>query len=107
MRIPNPVVLLFCLLALRSIPAYAQSVELDPPRVYEGDVTRLDIEYESDIPSLYALDTRVLERDFEVLRLNSRVSRITDRQTAGSRMEWTLELAPKREHMRTNKRPFP
>lgn len=89
-------ILILAAFGLHLAPASAQSIELEPARIYEGDVTRLNIAYESKIPSLYALDTRQLERDFELLRLDSRVSRITDRQTAGSRMEWTLELAPKR-----------
>ncbi|MDJ0780094.1 MAG: BatD family protein [Gammaproteobacteria bacterium] len=89
-------ILLLAAFGVHVAPAIAQSIELEPPRIYEGDVTRLNIEYESKIPSLYALDTRQFEQDFELLRLDSRVSRITDRQTAGSRMEWTLELAPKR-----------
>ncbi len=96
MRSSFRALLSFFLLMLQLPLAGAQSIELDPPRIYAGDVTRLNIAYESDIPSLYALDTQALEQDFDVLRLNSRVSRITDRQTAGSRMEWTLELAPKR-----------
>ena len=83
-------------LSLPGVDALAQSVSLDPTRVYTGDVTRLHIELESPIPSLYAIDRRVLETDFEVLRMDSRVSRITDRQQNASRMEWDLELAPRR-----------
>ena len=83
-------------LCLPGAVALAQSVSLDPPRVYTGDVTRLHIELESPIPSLYAIDTEALEIDFEVLRMESRVSRITDRQQNASRMEWDLELAPRR-----------
>ncbi len=80
-----------------SVPA-AQSRELrlEPQTAYVGDIVRLSIEYRNDIPSLYALDLRPLERDFDVLGVDSRTSRAFADDGYINRMQWEVELVPRR-----------
>ena len=82
--------------ALNAAPARAQAVRLDPAAAYVGDIVRLSIEYRSEIPSLFALETRPLERDFEVLKIDSRTSRAIADDGYINRMHWEIELVPRR-----------
>ncbi len=83
-------------LALCATPAQAQEIRLEPAAAYVGDIVRLSIEYRSEIPSLYALDTQPLERDFEVLKVDSRTSRAIADDGYINRMHWDVELVPRR-----------
>lgn len=82
--------------ALIAQGAQAQAIRLEPQTVYSGDLVRLSIEYRNEIPSLYALDTRPLERDFEVLQVDSRTSRAIADDGYVNRMQWEIELVPRR-----------
>ena len=73
----------------------AQTAYLQPYRVIEGDIAELIIEYDSKIPSLYALDTSVLELDFEVLQVNSRLARVLESNEVFHRMQWKIEILPR------------
>lgn len=76
--------------------AVADSAYLQPAVVYQGDISELVIEYDNSIPSLYALDTSLLEADFEVLDTRSRVSRMIEAGNLFHRMQWRLQLLPRR-----------
>lgn len=82
--------------ALATSPVGAQEVLLQPATAYVGDIVQLSIEYRSEIPSLYPLDTGPLERDFEVLRVDSRTSRAIAGAGYINRMHWEIELVPRR-----------
>lgn len=77
-------------------PGHADTAYLQPGRVFSGDVVELVIEYDNRIPSLYALDTRALETDFEVLQVDSRVNRVNDGERAFHRMQSVVKLLPRR-----------
>lgn len=81
---------------LAASPCFADSAYLQPQLVYLGDISELVIEYENSIPSLYALDTSVLETDFEVLDLKSRVFRVVEAGAAFHRMQWRLQILARR-----------
>lgn len=89
------ILLLCCLLAWLSAVS-AQSARLQDEQVYLGDIATLEIEYDNKIPSLYALDTAVLEADFEVLDIKSRTSRLVDGGEFSNRMQWEIRLLPRR-----------
>lgn len=80
---------------------HAFTAYLEPPKIFEGDIARLIIEYENDIPSLYSLDTALLESDFEVLDAQSRIYRKYDPDSPGLRMQWAIQIAPRRTGMLT------
>lgn len=73
----------------------AQTAYLESYRVYEGDIATLVIEYDSKIPSLYALDTSTLESNFEVLEIKSRISQVMEQNDAFHRMQWQIEILPR------------
>ena len=83
------------LLAVPS-PGFAQSAQLQPSQIYEGDVATLVVEYINKIPSLYAIDTSELEGDFEVLGVDSRVFRISEAGETSNRMQWKILISPRR-----------
>jgi len=84
------------LLACLTPAAFATTAYLHPQAVFEGDISELVIEYDSKIASLYALDTAALDTDFEILDTRSRVFRV-DRDASGEhRMQWRLQLLPRR-----------
>lgn len=87
-----------CILLLISgqSTCHAVATYLQPETVYLGDISELVIEYENTIPSLYALDTSVLESDFEVVDKKSRIIRLTDSDQVIHRMQWRLQLLPRR-----------
>ncbi len=88
-----------CLLGLLlqlSSPGRADTAYLQPESVYLGDIAELVIEYDNRIPSLYPLDTTPLAADFEVLDKKSRVFRLTDSSEMMHRMQWRLQLHPRR-----------
>jgi len=84
-----------CIVQLQ-ITARAQTAYLQSSRVFADDIAELVIEYDSKIPSLYALDTSVLEADFEVLDISSSVSRRFESGNAFHRMRWQIALLPRR-----------
>jgi len=84
----------FIILAMPSI-ASAQSAQLQPAQIIEGDITTLVVEYVNKIPSLYAIDTSELERDFEVLGVDSRVYRIKEAGQTSNRMQWKIQISPR------------
>ncbi len=89
----------FCLLGLLlqlSSPGRADTAYLQPESVYLGDIAELVIEYDNRIPSLYPLDSTALAADFEVLDKKSRVFRLTDGNEMVHRMQWRLQLRPRR-----------
>ncbi len=90
--------MLRCLLLLLPVisSAVADSAYLQPAVVYQGDISELVIEYDNSIPSLYALDTSLLEADFEVLDTKSRVFRMLEDGNLFHRMQWRLQLLPRR-----------
>ena len=83
-------------LALAMPSVRAQEVQLQPAAAFVGDIVRLSIEYRSEIPSLYPLDTEPLERDFEVLKVESRTSRAIAGAGYVNRMHWEIELVPRK-----------
>ena len=88
--------LAWLLFALSASPATAATAFLNPPAIFAGDIAELVIEYDSKMASLYALDSGPLAADFEILDIKSRVFRL-DQQAAGRhRMQWRLQLLPRR-----------
>lgn len=74
---------------------HAQTAQLRQKQIFSGDIAELTIEYDNRIPSLYALDTAVLETDFEVLDIKSSVSRMFESNKAFHRMRWQIEILPR------------
>jgi len=87
-----------CILFLAQLysPGQAQTASLQASRIFEGDIAELLIEYDSKIPSLYALDLSALEADFEVLDVKSRVARMLEANEMLHRMQWEIEILPRR-----------
>lgn len=96
MKSRNLVLLLALLLAAALGRVQADNAYLRPARAFSGDIVELVIEYENRIPSLYALDTSALEADFEVLKVDSSVSRVNDGERAFHRMQSIVKLLPRR-----------
>ncbi len=88
-------ILLGLLVLLVSI-AQANTTSLRQSRIYEGDIAELTIKYEASIPSLYGIDTSILEDDFEVLKTHSQVTRVVDGGQTLHRMQWSVQLLPRR-----------
>jgi hypothetical protein len=84
------------LLTLVASVCLAQTAHLHPDRIYEGDITQLVIELDSRIPSLYALDTSILEQDFTVLDIKSSVLRVFENNRLFHRMSWKIDLLARR-----------
>ena len=76
--------------------AQAQTTSLRQQQIYQGDIAELTIEYEASIPSLYAIDTSILDADFIILDTRSSVSRVIEGNQAMHRMHWALQLVPRR-----------
>lgn len=91
-------ILICCVLTFTQMHSecQAQTAYLQSNRVFEGDIAELIIEYESKIPSLYALDTSALELEFEVLDIKPRVARVMESNEVFHRMQWKIELLPRR-----------
>ena len=89
--------ILIRILALLTVPSlcWAQTAYLQPPKVFEGDIAELIIEHQSKIPSLYALDTTVLDDDFIVLSKRSKLYRIADEGEVTNRMQWAVKISPR------------
>jgi hypothetical protein len=83
-------------LSLLGSLAQAQTTSLRQQQIFEGDIAELIIEYESSIPSLYAVDTSILDKDFIVLDTQSSVSRVISEKRTMHRMHWALQLLPRR-----------
>lgn len=73
----------------------ANTAYLHPEAIFEGDIVELVIEYDSKIPSLYALDTGPLATDFEILDSRSKVIRLGGSGADQHRMQWRLQLLPR------------
>ncbi len=86
---------------LVSAQSHGDNAYLNPARIFAGDVTELVLEYDNKIPSLYALDTTELERDFRLLETNSRIMRVNDGGEIYHRMQWRLRLQPRRSGILT------
>lgn len=78
------------------LAGHAQTAYLQSNRIFSDDIVELIIEYDNKIPSLYALDTSVLEVDFEVLGVKSSISRIIESGEALHRMRWRIDILPLR-----------
>ena len=83
-------------LGLPRAACLANTAYMHPEAIFEGDIAELVIEYDSKIPSLYALDTAPLETDFEILESRSRVIRLDDSNAELHRMQWRLQLLPRK-----------
>ena len=83
-------------LGLLGSPAPAQTTSLRQQQIYLGDIAELTIEYESSIPSLYAIDTSILDADFIILDTRSSVSRVIEGNQSLHRMHWAVQLVPRR-----------
>ncbi|MBT8438011.1 MAG: BatD family protein [Gammaproteobacteria bacterium] len=91
------ILFLFCVtlvIQLQSL-CHAQTAYLRQYQIFSGDIAELTIEYDNRIPSLYALDTSVLEADFEILDIKSSVSRMLESNKAFHRMRWQIEILPR------------
>ena len=88
---------LFCVILLIQLQSlsYAQTAYLQSKQIFSGDIAELIIEFDNRIPSLYALDTSVLEADFEILDIKSSVSRKFESNKAFHRMRWQIEILPR------------
>ena len=84
------------LLLLLAMPARADRTYLQPESIQLGDIALLVIEYDNSLPSLYALDTSLLEQDFELLQKDSRINRLNQNGNSGHRMQWRLQITPRR-----------
>lgn len=87
---------LLCMASLLPGGGAADDAYLYPDTVYTGDVAELVIEYDNRFPALYALDSSSLREDFEVLDTRSRVFRVTENGEQFHRMQWRVQLLPKR-----------
>jgi len=76
--------------------AHAQTTSLRQNHIFEGDIAELTIEHDADIPSLYAIDTSVLNADFIVLDVRPRLSRHLTESKAFHRMQWKIQMVPRR-----------
>ena len=84
------------LLILLTSPAQAQSTSLRQSRIFADDIAELTITYESELSSMYSVDTEPLEPDFEVLDTSTRVSRVLRDNRSLHHMEWRALLRPRR-----------
>jgi hypothetical protein len=73
-----------------------QTTSLRQQQIYQGDIAELTIEYEASIPSLYGIDTSILDTDFIVLDTRSSVSRVIESKQMLHRMHWAVQLVPRR-----------
>jgi len=76
--------------------AHAQTASLRQSRIYEGDIAELTIEYDADIPSLYAIDTSPLDADFKLLDVQAGISRHFEENQTFHRMQWKIQMLPLR-----------
>jgi hypothetical protein len=92
------ILFLFCVILFIQLQSlcHAQTAYLRQNKVFAGDIAELIIEYDNKIPSLYALDTSVLEADFEILDIKSGVSRMFESKEGFHRMRWQIEILPRR-----------
>ena len=95
---PARILRLLCTWLAVALPGMtaADDAYLFPESVYAGDIVDLVIEYDSRFPALYAIDSSPLETDFEVLDTRSRVLRVTEDGEQFHRMQWRLQLLPRR-----------
>lgn len=87
---------LLCLLPLVTVMARADRATVQPRSIVFGEIAEFVIEYDSSIPSLYALDTSELEKEFELLQKDSRVIRLKETGKMMHRMQWRMQITPRR-----------
>lgn len=92
----NTILRVMLLPALLASPARADQAFLTPESIHLGDIASFVIEYDNSLPSLYALDTSALEQNFELLQKDSRIYRLTESSSAGHRMQWRMQVTPRR-----------
>ena len=82
---------------MASLPStvMAQTAYLESDLIWEGDIAVLVIELESDYASLYALDTKPLEKDFRIIEFEPETSRVSGTKKTKYRMHWRLHLVPR------------
>lgn len=87
-----------CLLGCSLVYGYchAQTAQLVPPQINQGDVSILVIEMKSKIPSLYGLDTTALETNFEILDSESRIISVHELDEITRKMQWKVHLYPRK-----------
>ncbi|MEM7564321.1 MAG: hypothetical protein AAF353_14905 [Pseudomonadota bacterium] len=91
-RLTLSIVMLSALSAVTRVNA--QTAEIQPSLIQQGDIATLVIELESKIPSLYGLETEALQADFEILSSESRIISIQQDGDIKRRMQWKLDLFP-------------
>ena len=84
------------LLWLGATAVLAQTAVMEPRELELGEVATLTVELRTRIPSLPALDTTPLNRDFEVLSISPSVRKDKPLSPTPNLMRWKLELYPKR-----------
>jgi len=91
-------ILLIAVFSINHFPlvSHAQTAYLQSNRIFSDDIAELIIEFDNKIPSLYALDTSVLEADFEILGVKSSISRVFESGEAFHRMRWRIDILPLR-----------
>lgn len=88
-------VIIFWLASIVAENSLAQSAYLKSDTVYEGDVAELFIEYRSNRPSMYALDTSAFDDLFDVISVQPGTQRLYDEDQIVNVMHWKVMLAPK------------
>ncbi len=96
MKLRTGCIIVVGIASLTQLPCRADTAYLQPGRVFEGDIARLVIEYDNKIPSLYEVDTSAMEADFEVLGVDSMISRINESDATFHRTRLTVSLLPRR-----------
>ncbi len=96
MKLHTGCIIVVGIASLTQLPCRADTAYLRPGRIFEGDIARLVIEYDNRIPSLYEVDTSALEADFEVLGVDSMISRINEPDATFHRTQLTVSLLPRR-----------
>ena len=86
----------FLILGLLASVAQGQTTSLRQTHLYQGEIAELTIEYEASVPSLYAINTSILESDFELLGTYSMLSRVSRDNQILHRMQWSIQLLPRR-----------
>lgn len=86
------------LLPWLALVAAADETRLVPEAVFAGEVAELIIEVDHPTASLPPLDTAPLARDFRVLDVTSRVTRMLDAaERPFHRAQWRIQIAPRRD----------
>jgi hypothetical protein len=84
------------LIIFGSNTVFANQAYFETDSIYEGDIAVMVVEFQNDQPSLFLLDTTVLQSDFEVLRVSSSVGREVVDDRLVNTMRWVVNLHPLR-----------